>query len=62
MKIVSYIKESFEELVHRITWISLAKGQKVTVVVALFSIVFSLLVFMTDEFFRKVLSSFFNIF
>ena len=62
MKIVFYIKESFEELVHRITWISLAKAQKVTVVVALFSIVFSLLVFMTDEFFRKVLSGFFNIF
>lgn len=62
MKIVSYIKGSFEELTERITWLSAKDAQKATVVVAVFTVVFSIAIFFTDEFFRKALRGFFNMF
>ena len=43
MGIVTYIKESFEELNHKVTWISFTEAQKSTVVVAIFTVLFALL-------------------
>ena len=62
MKIITYIKESFEELVHHTTWMSAVKAQQTTVIVLSFSVVFALLIFITDEFFRRLLGGFFNFF
>lgn len=39
---VNYIKESFEELKTNVTWPTWAEGQRLMVVVAVFSILFSL--------------------
>jgi preprotein translocase subunit SecE len=40
--IIKYIKESFEELKSHVSWTPLAEAQSLTVLVAVFSIIFSL--------------------
>ena len=52
---VNYIKESFDELKNHVTWPSWAEAQKLTVVVAAFSIVLALAVWGVDTVFAEVL-------
>jgi preprotein translocase subunit SecE len=59
-KVVNYITESFEELKTNVTWLPWAEVQRLTIIVAVFSIVFSLAVFGVDEFFTKLIAGFFN--
>jgi len=54
--IVNYVKESFEELRTNVTWTPWAEAQRLTIVVAVFSIIFSLAIWGVDELFAKVLS------
>jgi len=60
MGIVNYIKESFRELNNEVTWISLNEGQKSTILVVVFTIIFSLAIFVTDKFFQTLLDGFYN--
>ncbi|MDY7393953.1 preprotein translocase subunit SecE [Aureibaculum sp. 2210JD6-5] len=62
MGIVTYIKESFEELNQKVTWISFTEAQKSTVVVAIFTVLFALAVFGVDKVFQLGLEQYFNIF
>jgi preprotein translocase subunit SecE len=59
-KVVNYISESFSELKTDVTWPTWAEVQKLTIIVALFSITFSLLTWGVDEVFAKVIEGFFN--
>lgn len=59
-KVVNYITESFEELKTNVTWLPWAEVQRLTIIVAVFTIVFSLAVWGVDEFFTKLISLFFN--
>ena len=59
---VEYIKGSFEELRENVTWSSREEAQKSTVIVAVFTIVFALLVAAMDKVFQTSLDTFFNIF
>ncbi|MCR9288029.1 MAG: preprotein translocase subunit SecE [Bacteroidetes bacterium] len=43
-----YIKESYNELVNKVTWPSLSSLQQTTVVVIVASIIFSLIIFVMD--------------
>ncbi|WP_046746309.1 preprotein translocase subunit SecE [Kordia zhangzhouensis] len=54
--IVNYVKESFEELRTNVTWTPWAEAQRLTIVVAVFSILFSLAIWGVDSFFAKILS------
>ena len=58
--IVNYIKESFEELKNNVTWTPWAEAQKLTVLVAVFSIVFSLAIWGVDTVFSKVITLYFD--
>jgi len=58
--IVTYIKESFGELRHNVTWPTWVEAQKLTVVVALFSIIFSLAIWGIDTVFSKVVTIYFD--
>jgi preprotein translocase subunit SecE len=58
--IVSYISESFEELKSNMTWPVWAEVQRLTIVVAIFSILFALATWGVDEFFASALAGFFN--
>ena len=58
---VNYMKESFEELRTNVTWPSWAEGQNLMVVVAVFSILFSLAIWGIDTVFSKVISFYFSL-
>ena len=62
MNLVTYIKDSFEELRNKVSWISWAEAQKSTVVVAVFTVLFALAVFFVDKFFQTGLTEYFKLF
>lgn len=47
-KIIGYIRESYDELIHKVTWPSWAELQNSAVVVSVASLVIALVVFMMD--------------
>jgi preprotein translocase subunit SecE len=59
-KVVNYISEAFEELKSNVTWPTWAEVQRLTIVVAVFSVLFALATWGVDEVFAKTLASFFN--
>jgi preprotein translocase subunit SecE len=59
-KVVNYISEAFEELKSNVTWPVWAEVQRLTIVVAVFSVVFALATWGVDEMFANALSVFFN--
>jgi preprotein translocase subunit SecE len=61
MGIFKYISESFDELKHNVTWTSWEELQKYTVIVALFTVIFSILIWAIDLTFVKAIAGFFNI-
>lgn len=58
---IKYIKESFEELKANVTWTSWAEGQNLMVVVAVFSIIFSLAIWGVDTAFSKAIGYYFDL-
>ena len=58
--IVGYVKESFEELKNNVSWPTWSEGQGLTVLVAVFSIVFSLAIWGVDTVFSNVVELYFN--
>ena len=62
MNIIKYITDSFDELRTKMTWIPWVEAQKSTVVVAIFTIIFALAVFVVDKVFQNVLGEFFKLF
>jgi len=59
--IVNYIKESFGELKNNVSWTPLPEGQSLTVLVAVFSIIFSLAIWGVDTVFSKLIGYYFNL-
>ena len=59
-KVVNYISEAFEELKSNVTWPVWAEVQRLTIVVALFSVLFALATWGVDELFAKSLEGFFR--
>ena len=58
--ILNYIKESFGELKNNVTWPTWAEAQSLTVLVAIFSIIFSLAIWGVDTVFSKVIAAYFQ--
>ena len=58
--IVGYVTESFEELKNNVSWPTWTEGQSLTVLVALFSIIFSLAIWGVDTIFSNVVELYFN--
>lgn len=61
MGILKYIRESYEELRGNVTWPSWAEGQNLMVVVAVFSIIFSLAIWGVDTGFQKLIGLYFDL-
>ncbi len=57
---ISYIKESIEELQHNVTLPSRADSSNLMVVVAVFSIIFALATWGVDTVFAKVIELYFD--
>lgn len=60
-KFVNYISEAFQELKTNVTWPEWVEVQRLTIVVAVFSILFALFTYGIDQLFVKALEGFFNI-
>ena len=58
--VVNYIKESFGELKNNVSWPTWTEAQSLTVLVAVFSIIFSLAIWGVDTVFSKVIGFYFQ--
>jgi preprotein translocase subunit SecE len=58
--ITNYIKESFEELKNNVSWTTWPEVQRLSVLVAVFSIIFSLAIWGIDTVFSKVIEAYFG--
>jgi len=61
-KINVYIKESYDELMHKVSWPSWSELQGSAIVVSVASLIIALVVFMMDEVFRNILVQFYKLF
>jgi preprotein translocase subunit SecE len=61
-KIITYFKESYDELMHKVSWPSWSELQGSAIVVSVASLIIALVVFMIDEVFRNVLMQFYKLF
>ncbi|GIZ14912.1 preprotein translocase subunit SecE [Capnocytophaga catalasegens] len=53
---ISYIKESFQEITQNVTWTSRAEAQRLMIIVAVFSVLFSLFIAGVDLVFEKIIA------
>ena len=58
---LNFFSEAFEELKSNVTWPEWSEVQKYTIVIAIFSVVFALATWGTDELCAKVIAGFFNL-
>ncbi len=61
-KISEYIKESYDELVHKTSWPTWAELQNSAIVVSVASLIIALLVFLMDISFKNLLHLFYSLF
>ncbi len=59
--IITYIKESFEELKNHVSWTPWPEAQRLTVLVAVFSIIFSLAIWGVDTVFSRAVRVYFDL-
>jgi preprotein translocase subunit SecE len=57
---VNYISESFGELKNNVTWPTWSEAQRLTIVVAVFSIIFALAIWGVDTVFSGVIEAYFS--
>ena len=58
---VNYVKESFDELKNNVSWPTWAEAQSLTILVAVFSIIFSLAIWGVDTVFSRVIEWYFSL-
>jgi preprotein translocase subunit SecE len=61
-KINAYFKESYDELMHKVSWPSWSELQGSAIVVSVASLIIALVVFMMDEVFKVILVQFYKLF
>jgi len=57
MKVINYIKESYSELVHKVSWPSRQELTNSAIVVLIASIILALVVMVMDKGFEKIMST-----
>jgi len=61
-KVVTYIQESYDELMHKVSWPTWSELQGSAIVVSVASLIIAIIVFAMDEVFRNVLIQFYKLF
>lgn len=61
-KVVNYVKESYDELMHKVSWPSWSELQGSAIVVSVASLIIAVIVFAMDEVFRNILLQFYKLF
>lgn len=58
--LVGYVKESYEELVHKVSWPTWSELQNSAIVVSIASLIISLIVFVMDFSFQNLMDFFYK--
>ncbi|MEI6124590.1 MAG: preprotein translocase subunit SecE [Bacteroidota bacterium] len=61
-KIKNYIKESYDELMHKVSWPTWSELQNSAIVVSIASLIIAVAVYLMDITFSTVLKQFYNLF
>jgi preprotein translocase subunit SecE len=61
-KVVNYIEESYDELMHKVSWPTWSELQGSAIVVSVASLIIAIIVFAMDEVFKNVLLQFYKLF
>ena len=61
-KLVTYVKESYDELMHKVSWPTWSELQGSSIVVSVATLIIALIVFAMDEAFRNILLQFYKLF
>jgi preprotein translocase subunit SecE len=61
-KVAAYFRESYDELMHKVSWPSWSELQSSAIVVSVASLIIALVVFMMDETFKTLLVQFYKLF
>ena len=61
-KVVNYIQESYDELMHKVSWPTWAELQSSAIVVSVASLIIAVIVYSMDTVFRTVLLQFYKLF
>ena len=61
-KVAAYFRESYDELMHKVSWPSWAELQGSAIVVSIASLIIAMVVFLMDETFRNILLQFYKLF
>lgn len=61
-KLISYVEESYDELLHKVSWPTWSELQGSAIVVSVASLIIAIIVFAMDEVFRNVLIQFYKLF
>ena len=56
----NYVKESYNELVHKVSWSSFAQLQNSTIVVMVASVIFALVVLVMDISFENIMAAIYD--
>ncbi len=59
-KISSYVKDSYTELTHKVTWPTWAQLQSSAVVVMVASVIFAVVIFVMDLCFQNIMTFIYN--
>ena len=62
MKVKTYFKESYDELVHKVSWPTWPELQNSAIVVLVASLIIALVVLIMDFSFRNVMHAIYNMF
>ena len=61
-KVVNYISESYDELMHKVSWPTWAELQSSAIVVSIATLIIAIIVLAMDEVFKNVLLQFYKLF
>lgn len=61
-RFVEYVAESYDELIHKVSWPTWSELQNSAVVVSIASLIIALVVFLMDEAFQLLLKQYYTLF
>ncbi len=61
-KIKNYIKESYDELIHKVSWPTWSELQNSAIVVSIASVIIAIVVYLMDISFSTLLKQFYTLF
>jgi len=62
LRIATYVKESYDELLHKVSWPTWSELQSSAIVVSIASLIIAIVVYLMDKSFQLILEGFYGFF